>query len=63
MIYDKRIKEYDAYIAFSKKFLKSVITMAEKWNIRLKEEDEVPHHKLTIMKCEDAGAPGTNVFI
>lgn len=62
MIYDKRIKEYEIYLAFQKKFFKKVINMSEKWNIRLKDEDEVPNHKLTIMKCEDGGAPGTNVF-
>jgi len=35
MIYENRMKEYEVYLAFQKKYFKKVINMSEKWSVRL----------------------------
>lgn len=63
MIYAKRMKEFENLLKFRKKYLGTVIQIAEKWKVKLLDEDEIPHEKITILKCEDNRGQGTNVFI
>ena len=63
MIYSKRMKEFEKLLKFRKKYLGTVIKIAEKWNVQLMDEEHIPHEKITILKCEDNRGKGTNIFI
>lgn len=63
MIYAKRMREFERTLKYRKKYLGRVIQIAEKWKVKMMDEDQIPHEKLTILKCEGSGGHRTNVFI